>query len=110
MSTHGVVTRYGKQYHAWKVDDISGEVWWVDPTTLHSGFIGSRRASERIAATYEEIESDSMMVAIADEIALIMFPDEPRSAEESDQYWVHSVLWTSDLPGMDWPKIASCAD
>jgi len=101
MSKHGVVTRYGKKVHAWK--GVDGNIWYVDPQGRYD-FIASRKASPKVAATYEEVESDSMMVAIADEIALIMFPDEPRSAEESDQYWVYTVLWTSDLPGMDWPR------
>jgi hypothetical protein len=97
MSTHGLVTRYGQDYHAW--EGIDGNTWYEMPRDKFP-----HKAGIAVASTYREVESDSMMVAIADEIALIVAPNEPRSPEESDQYWVHSVLWTSDLPGMDWPN------
>lgn len=108
MSMHGVVTRYGKKVHAWK--DVKGRIWYVDPQGRYD-FIASRNASPEVAATYREVESDSMMVAIADEIALLMFPmnhDQqknristgsiPFSGLQICREWIGQMLWFKRKP------------
>ncbi len=102
MSKHGEVTVKGKTHHAWR--GVDGSTYYVSESRIGRNY-GSEQtkiAGPAVKRTYREVESDSMMVAIADVAAEIFAPNEPRSPEESDQYWVQSVLWSSDLPGLDW--------